>query len=86
MIRTYVESLYCVIYCVLFSIHLTDLGWVELTYSGGDKYTSHCGSEGRVSRIFFFCDSSAGEVSGLSDSPYVLVCAPLMTALGLFAI
>ena len=53
---------------------LTDtlsLGWIELTYSNGAPYGSHCKGEGRVSRIFFFCDSAAGDVSGPSNTPHV---------------
>ena len=56
---------------MLSSIPLTGLGWIELTYSNGAPYGSHCKGEGRVSRIFFFCDSAAGDVSGPSNTPHV---------------
>ena len=60
---------------MLSSIPLTGLGWIELTYSGGDPYGSHCGKAGRVSRIFFFCDSAAGDVSGCCMWDIWLVCS-----------
>ena len=48
---------------------------MELTYSGGAPYGSHCGKAGRVSRIFFFCDSAAGDVSGCCMWDIWLVCS-----------
>ena len=30
--------------------------WIELTYSGGSKYNSHCGKMARTARIVFLCD------------------------------
>ena len=30
--------------------------WVELTYGGGDAYSSHCNRENRKGRIVFICD------------------------------
>ncbi|XP_011409630.1 PREDICTED: cation-dependent mannose-6-phosphate receptor-like [Amphimedon queenslandica] len=30
--------------------------WVELTYSGGDRYGSHCNGENRKGRLVFICD------------------------------
>lgn len=36
------------------------LGWVELMYSGGDPYNTHCEQNERHSRIYFFCDQYAG--------------------------
>ena len=30
--------------------------WIELTYSGGTNYTSHCGSRPRTARLIFLCD------------------------------
>ena len=34
--------------------------WIELTYSGGSKYHSHCGSVARTARIVFLCDPNVG--------------------------
>ena len=39
-----------------------DKVWVELTYTNGDSYTSHCGKESRRGRLAFLCDSL---ISGL---------------------
>ena len=30
--------------------------WIELTYTGGDNYTSHCDKRARMTRLAFLCD------------------------------
>ena len=30
--------------------------WIELTYTGGDNYTSHCDKRSRMTRLAFLCD------------------------------
>ena len=32
--------------------------WLELTYTGGDKYGSHCDKEERKARLVFLCDTN----------------------------
>ena len=46
--------------------------WVELTYTGGDMYGSHCKQEARKARLVFLCDTNVpGLVSYLL--PFILL-------------
>lgn len=41
---------------VSLSTAVADGTWIELTYSGGDVYHSHCDAGSRTARIVFLCD------------------------------
>ena len=62
------------------STAVADGTWIELTYSGGDVYHSHCDAGSRTARIVFLCDPNVkGQVLyyhslslSLSLSPFPL--------------
>lgn len=47
--------------------------WIELIYTGGHSYTSHCNKQPRTTRIVFLCDSSIEEMVGMATSVEVLM-------------
>lgn len=47
--------------------------WIELTYSQGDKYHSHCDKVARTSRIAFLCDPNIGGKVGACGGMGVVI-------------
>ena len=56
-------------FCINFPFAGSDGIWIELTYSGGSKYHSHCGNLARIARIVFLCDPNVGGT--VWNLPYV---------------
>jgi cation-dependent mannose-6-phosphate receptor len=56
---------------------MADGTWIELTYSGGDVYHSHCDSGSRTARIVFLCDPNVkgqGHVDFLEENNKDAIC------------
>lgn len=59
--------------------------WIELTYTGGDNYTSHCDKRARMTRLAFLCDpniNGKGKVEFLEENNIDQVCYYLFNIVG----
>lgn len=62
-----------------------DGAWIELTYTDGDNYTSHCNNEDRKSRVVFLCDpfvSGKGDLDFLEENRSSDLCYYLFSIVG----
>lgn len=54
-----------------------DGAWIELTYTGGDEYGSHCGKTPRTARLAFLCDpfiKGQGDLDFLEENREDVIC------------